>query len=100
VKLSKEELEAKAKHFANTVFAIGAGVIMLAASLLHPYVLKWLGPGIGEHAAFIVATALIVVLAAKRPSFALYSIGRECSKHGHVLSKGSRVCERCYRNIP
>ena len=63
---SKEELEAKAKHFANTVFVIGAGVIMLAA---------------------------------KRASFALFAIERQCAKYGHVPREGSSVCSRCFQTI-
>jgi hypothetical protein len=58
---SKEELQAKARHFANTVFVIGAGVIMLAASLLQPYAMKWVGAGMGEHFPFIAATIFIFV---------------------------------------
>lgn len=97
---SKEELDAKAKHFANTVFVVGAGVIMLVASLLQPYVMKWLGPGIGEQAAFIAATVLILVLAAKRPQLALLALERQCLKYGHVLREGSAICTRCLRSVP
>lgn len=97
---SKEELETKARHFANTVFLIGAGVIMLAASLSQPLLLKWLGQGMGEHAPFIGASALILLLALKRPQLALFSLERACLKYGHVLREGSLICTRCLRNVP
>lgn len=96
---SKEEFQAKARHFANTVFVIGAGVIMLAASLLQPHSTKWLGSGAGEHAPFILATIFIFVLASKRSDFALYALGQQCRKHGHVPREGSSVCERCLQTI-
>lgn len=97
---SKEELQAKAKHFANTVFVVGAGFIMLFASLLQPYALKWLGPGIGEHIAFIAATAGILLLASKRSELALFALERQCLKYGHTLRAGSSVCDRCLKIIP
>jgi len=97
---SKEELQAKAKHFANTVFVIGAGVIMLIASLLQPFALKWMGPGIGEHIAFIAATLCIFVLASKRSELALFALERQCLKYGHALREGSSVCDRCLKIIP
>ena len=96
----KEELEARARHFANTVFVVGAGVIMLAASLAQPLLLKWLGPGMGEHLPFIGATALILLLAVKRPQLALFSLERACLKYGHVLREGSSICTRCLRSVP
>ena len=95
----KEELEAKAKHFANTVFVIGAGVMMLAASLLQPLAIRWIGPSIGEHISFITATILIFVLATKRPALALFALERQCLRYGHVLREGSTVCERCYQTV-
>jgi len=52
---SKEELETNAKHFANSVFAIGAGIIMLLASLLQGVVVRWLGEN-GSDITFITAT--------------------------------------------
>ena len=97
---SKEELETKAKHFANTVFVIGAGVMMLAASLLQPFAISWVGAAIGEHITFIIATICILVLATKRPRLALYATERQCERYGHVLSEGSSVCERCYQPLP
>jgi len=96
---SKEEFLAKARHFANTVFVIGAGVIMLAASLLQPHATKWLGSGAGEHSPFILATIIIFVLASKRSGLALYALERQCRKHGHVPREGSSVCERCFQTI-
>ena len=95
---SKEELEAKAKHFANTVFVIGAGVIMLAASLLQPFAVSRFGANGGDYA-FIAATLCIFVLAAKRASFALFAIERQCAKYGHVPREGSSVCSRCFQTI-
>ncbi len=96
---SKAELEAKAKHFANTVFVIGAGVLMFAASLSQPLALAWLGPVIGEHITFIAATIGIFLLAANRPRFALFAIDRQCKKYGHALSDETTVCSRCYQTI-
>jgi len=96
---SKEESQAKARHFANTVFVIGAGVIMLAASLLQPYAMKWMGSGMGEHFPFIAATIVIFVLASKRSHFALFALERQCRKYGHVAGEGSSVCERCFQTI-
>jgi hypothetical protein len=96
---SKEELQAKARHFANTVFVIGAGVIMLAASLLQPHAMKWMGSGMGEHFPFILATIFIFVLASKRSGFALFALERQCRKYGHVPREGSSVCERCFQTI-
>ncbi len=96
---SKEELQAKARHFANTVFVIGAGVIMLAASLLQPHALKWMGPGMGEHFPFIAATIFIFLLASKRSDFALFALGRQCRKYGHVPGEDSSVCARCFQAI-
>ena len=95
---SKEELETKARHFANTVFAIGAGVIMLIASLLQPFAVSWLGPN-GGDLTFVVATICIFVLASRRASFALFAIERQCTKYGHVPREGSSVCVRCRQSI-
>jgi hypothetical protein len=95
---SKEELEAKARHFANTVFAIGAGAIMLAASLLQPFAVSRLGEN-GGDIAFAVATLCILGLASKRSSFALFAIERQCAKYGHVPREGSSVCSRCFQTI-
>lgn len=95
---SKEELEAKARHFANTVFVIGAGVIMLAASLLQSFAVSRFGANGGDYA-FIVATLCIFVLASRRASFALFAIERQCAKYGHVPREGSSVCSRCFQSI-
>lgn len=96
---SKQELQDKARHFANTVFVIGAGAVMLAASLLQPYSMKSLGGAVGEHLPFIAGTFVIVVLALKRPAFALFALERQCMKYGHVLGEGASVCERCFRTV-
>jgi len=96
---SKQELQDKARHFANTVFVIGAGVIMFAASLLQPYTMQWLGGATGEHFPFIAGTLFIVMLALKRPAFALFALERQCRTYGHVLRAGSSVCERCFQNV-
>jgi hypothetical protein len=95
---SKEELEAKARHFANTVFVIGAGGIMLAASLLQPFAVSRLGAN-GSDIAFAVATLCILGLASMRSSFALFAIERQCVKYGHVPREGSSVCSRCFQPI-
>ncbi len=95
---SKEELEAKARHFANTVFAIGAGAFMLAASLLQPFAMSRLGENGGDMA-FVVATLCIVGLASMRSSFALFAIARQCARYGHVPREGSSVCSRCFQTI-
>lgn len=96
---SKEVLEAQAKQFANIVFAVGAGVLIYAASLLQSTALNLLGPVIGEHITFIVATIAIFVLAGERPRIALFAIVRQCEKYGHKLSAESDVCSRCFRTI-
>lgn len=96
---SKEELETRVKHFANTVFAIGAGLIMLSASLLQGLVVARIGES-GADITFITATILILMLASKRPSFALYELRRQCAKYGHTMPEGSRVCNRCLQTIP
>lgn len=96
---SKEELETQVKHFANTVFVIGAGIIMLAASLLQQVVVA----RFGEHGAditFIAATILILVLASKRPRIALYETRRQCEKYGHAVPHDSLACDRCFQAIP
>ena len=95
---SKEELEAKARHFANTVFVIGAGGIMLSASLLQPFAASQLGAN-GGDIAFAVATLCILGLASKRSSFALFAIDRQCAKYGHLPREGSSVCSRCFQTI-
>ena len=95
---SKEELEAKARHFANTVFVIGAGAIMLAASLLQPFAVSQLGAN-GGDIAFAVATLCILGLASKRSSFALFAIDRQCAKYGHLPREHSSVCSRCFQTI-
>jgi hypothetical protein len=96
---SKEVLEAQAKQFANIVFAVGAGVLIFAASQLQSAALNLLGPVIGEHITFIVATIGIFILAGERPRIALYAIVRQCEKYGHVLTDESEVCSRCFRTI-
>lgn len=95
---SKEELEAKARHFANTVFAIGTGGIMLAASMLQAFAVSRLGAN-GGDIVFVVATVCILLLASKRSSFALLAIERQCAKYGHVPRAGSPVCNRCFQTI-
>ena len=95
----KQELQDKAKHFANTVFVIGAGVIMFSASWLQPYTMKWLGGATGEQLPFIAGTLLIVMLAMKRPAFALFALERQCQKYGHAIREGSPTCERCFRKV-
>jgi len=95
---SKEELDAKARHFANTVFVIGAGAIMLAASLLQSFAVRLMGAN-GGDIAFIAATLCILVLASKRSSFALFAIERQCARHGHLPRAGSSVCSRCFQAI-
>lgn len=94
----KQELDTRVKHFANTVFVIGAGLIMLFASLLQPFVVARIGEN-GADYTFIAATILILVLASKRPSFALYELQRQCAKYGHVLPHSSSVCSRCLQTI-
>jgi hypothetical protein len=96
---SKEQLEAKARHFANSVFLIGSGLLMLAASLLQPLFAAWLGGAVGEQGSFILATVLILVLASNRPALALHAAGRQCRKYGHVISEGSPTCSRCLQRI-
>jgi hypothetical protein len=96
---SKEKLEAEAKRFANIVFFIGAAGMMLAASLLKPLALSSLGPVIGEHVSFIVATIGIFVLASKRPELALLAIDRQCRKYGHAADGEPPVCQRCFQSI-
>ena len=96
---SKQELEDKAKHFANTVFVIGSGLIILAASLLQPYTMRWMGGATGEQFPFIAGTLLIVMLALKRPAFALFALARQCREYGHVVREGSTTCERCFQDV-
>ncbi len=96
---SKEALEIEARHFANTVFVIGAGVVMLAASLLQPYAVTWAGSDNGGHFVFIAATIGILWLSTKRTDFALIALARQCKKYGHVLNEGSTVCGRCFKDI-
>lgn len=96
---SKETLESEAKHFANTVFAIGAGVLILAASFLQPHVMRWTGSETGGHLLFLAATIAIFLLSGKRPDFALLALKRQCKKYGHVLSEGATACSRCFEKI-
>jgi hypothetical protein len=96
---SKEQLESQAKHFANTAFVVGAGVLILAASLLQPYAVSWMGSDTAGHLVFIAATICIFVLSSKRPELALYAIARQCKKYGHVVDEGTVVCKRCYKNV-
>jgi hypothetical protein len=96
---SKQDLQDKAKHFANTVFVIGAGVIMFAASMLQPHTMQWIGGATGEQLPFIAGTLLIVLLALKRPAFALYALARQCREYGHVLNEGTTTCERCFQDV-
>ena len=96
---SKAILEDKAKHFANTVFFIGAGVLMLAASLLQNTAENLLGEGIGGNAMFIGATIAIFVLSSKRPAFALFAIERQCKKYGHLYLEESSMCGRCFKKM-
>ena len=96
---SKETLENQAKHFANTVFAIGAGVLILGASLLQPYAVTWVGSDVGGHMLFIGATILIFVLSTKRVDFALFAFARQCKKYGHVPSDELSLCSRCHQDI-
>jgi hypothetical protein len=96
---SKEVLEAKAKQFANIVFAVGAGALIFSASLLQSAALNLMGPVIGEHITFIVATIGIFFLAGERSRIALFAIVRQCEKYGHTLSAESDVCSRCFRSI-
>lgn len=98
MKPPREELDAKARHFANTVFVIGAGAIMLAASLLQPLVANWLGPA-GNDATFIAATLFILMLASGRSRFALYAIGRQCEKFGHTPDESASICSRCFQGL-
>lgn len=97
---AKETLESQAKHFANTVFVVGAGVLILAASLLQPYAVSWTGSDNGGHLVFLVATICILLLSSKRPQLALFALGRQCRKYGHAPSAGSSVCARCLQTIP
>lgn len=96
---SKETLEAQARHFANTAFAVGAGVLILVASLLQPHAIGWAGSEIGGHLVFIVATICIFTLGTKRPELALFAIERQCRKYGHVPGTDAAVCQRCFKNI-
>ena len=95
-KLKSQE---SARHFANTVFVVGAGIIMFGASLIQPWTMRWLGGATGEHFPYIAGTLLIAWLAVKRPQFALYSLQWQCRKHGHLLNGESRVCERCLEDL-
>lgn len=96
---SKEKLETDAKHFANTVFSIGAGVLILGASLLQPIASNWAGSDIGGHVVFVVATLCIVLLSTNRVRFALFAIDRQCKKYGHVPGVEPSVCARCFQTI-
>lgn len=92
---SKDELEAKAKHFATSAFLIGSGILMVAANSLQPLAAKLMGEEFGSQAIFIFATILIFVLASKRPELAAFAIKRQCQKYGHVVRNGAPVCDRC-----
>ena len=94
-----ETLESKAKHFANTVFVIGAGLLILSVSLLQPYLARWTGSDLGGHVLFIAATICIFVLSSKRPEFALMALKRQCKKYGHVRNEGSTACSRCFEEL-
>ena len=96
---SKAELEAKVRHFANSVFVIGSGILMLAASLLQPLSMALLDGAAGEQASYILATVLILALASKRPAFALYAAERQCRKYGHAVSEAAPTCSRCLQPI-
>lgn len=96
---SKEALENQAKHFANTAFAIGAGLLILAASLLQPFAVRLTGSETGGHIAFLAATVGIFLLAGKRVDFALFAMARQCKKYGHVLNDDSPICQRCFQTI-
>lgn len=96
---TKLESQESARHFANTVFVVGAGVIMFAASMIQPYSVQWLGGATGEHFPYIAGTLLIAWLAVKRPQFALYSLKWQCRKHGHLPSGESNVCQRCLEEL-
>lgn len=98
MKPSNEALDAKARHFANSVFVVGAGAIMLAASLLQTVAMNALGAS-GGDITFIVATLCILLLASQRSQFALLAIRRQCAKHGHAPGLGASVCSRCLQTI-
>lgn len=72
---------------------------MFAASLLQPYTMQWIGGATGEQFPFIAGTLLIVMLALKRPAFALFALERQCQTYGHILREGSSACERCFQNV-
>ena len=72
---------------------------MFAASLLQPYAMKWIEGATGEQFPFIAGTLLIVMLALKRPAFALFALERQCREYGHVVHEGSSTCERCFQNV-
>jgi hypothetical protein len=99
VSLSREESEKKARHFANTVFYVGSGLIILAASLLQPLLASSIGGSFGDNVAFIAATVLIFVLASKRVDLALLSLKRQCSEHGHLLNEAGTACTRCLQEL-
>ncbi len=71
---------------------------MLAASLLQPLVVNWLGVN-GSDATFIAATLCILALASGRSQLALYAIGRQCKRYGHAPRESSSVCSRCFQNL-
>lgn len=97
--LTREESEKKARHFANTVFYIGSGVIILIASLIQPSLASAIGGTMGENAAFIVATVLIFVLASKRANLALMSLRKQCAEHGHLPNEAGTACARCLQDL-
>ncbi len=97
--LTREESEKKARHFANTVFYIGSGVIILVASLLQPWLSGTIGGAIGDNLGFVVATVLIFVLASKRADLALMSLRRQCAEHGHAPNDAGTACTRCLQEL-
>lgn len=92
---SREELEKRVRHFANSVFLIGSGVLMLLANVLQPFAAQVLGAESGSQTVFISATLLILFLASKRSAFALHAAKKQCAKYGHVTPNGAPACSRC-----
>lgn len=97
--LTREESEKKARHFANTVFYVGAGIIILIASLLQPRLASAIEGAVGENVAFVVATILIFVLASKRADLALMSLRKQCAEHGHLPNEAGSSCLRCLQEL-
>lgn len=96
---TRTESQNQARHFANTVFVIGAGIIMFSATLIQPHTLSWLGGVAGEHFPFIAGTVLIAWLALQRPQLALFALKRQCAKHGHLPNPQTGTCERCLERV-